>query len=937
MKQVESKYQCIPFWSWNDELDEKELCKQIEWMHANGVGGFFMHARGGLKTEYLGEKWFSCVKACGEKAKELGMQAYAYDENGWPSGFVGGKLLEDIENHDKYIEYKFGAFDKAADVSYDVSGDELKRTTGGGTGGGDCLNLYIKYSASTADILNPDVVDKFLKLTHEEYKKRDTYDLKGFFTDEPQYYRWGTPFTKVLPPYYKETYGDDIFDRLGLLFVEKKGYREFRYRFWKSMQTLMLKNFAQKIYAWCDENGYKLTGHYVEESFLGAQLMCCAGIMPFYEYEHIPGIDWLGRQIGTELAPKQLGSVAAQLGKKQTLTETFGCCGWDTTPKELKHIAEFQYVNGVNLMCQHLLPFTEHGQRKRDYPEHFSAVNPWVKKDFKTFNDYFSVLGKILSESTEKVNVAVLQPIRSAYFDYKRDKDGFAVDGLDRSLSEFIETLGAKQIPHHYIDETLLAKYGKVDGKTLICGKCRYEYLILPEIYTMDKTTEKLLKEFVLNGGKVYLSHGKPEYLEGERYGYDYLKSTATLDEIKNAQAVIGEDNANIRFTHRVSDDGKEFIYCVNLGKATTWRVKAGGAKSFKIYDVLKDEYSYTDGALDFTEYQSYILYFDDEEVQPAKKAKAEINFSEKFSVARKADNYIALDFVRYSFDGKNYGEPCYCLGVFDELLKKRYKGELYLKYCFRVKEPPAKCELLIENTNLLSVTVNGKTAVKAGATDIEKELFVYDIAKFVKTGENEIVAKINYYQGENVYYALFGENVTESLKNCLAYDTDIEAVYLKGDFGVYGDFRKGNAENILLGENFYLGKQKNEISCLIEGGFPFFKGDITLKQKVFVKDTAAKLVTDKRFHLIEIKVNGKYAGKMLFSGELDLSGYLTQGENEIELTLTVGNRNLLGPFHTVEQENFSVGPYTFERFGTWKNGKSEYLKNYYAFIKTIL
>ena len=52
-----------------------------------------MHARGGLKTEYLGEKWFSCIKACGVKAKDLDMQAYAYDENGWPSGFAGGKKV----------------------------------------------------------------------------------------------------------------------------------------------------------------------------------------------------------------------------------------------------------------------------------------------------------------------------------------------------------------------------------------------------------------------------------------------------------------------------------------------------------------------------------------------------------------------------------------------------------------------------------------------------------------------------------------------------------------------------------------------------------------------------------------------------------------------------------------------------------------------------
>ncbi len=76
MKQVEKKYQCIPFWSWDDELDEEGLVKQVEWMNENGVGGFFMHARGGLKTEYLGEKWFSCIKACSEKAEELGMEAY---------------------------------------------------------------------------------------------------------------------------------------------------------------------------------------------------------------------------------------------------------------------------------------------------------------------------------------------------------------------------------------------------------------------------------------------------------------------------------------------------------------------------------------------------------------------------------------------------------------------------------------------------------------------------------------------------------------------------------------------------------------------------------------------------------------------------------------------------------------------------------------------
>ena len=46
----------IPFWSWNDKLDPEELREQIRDMKSVGIGGFFMHARGGLRTEYMGEE-----------------------------------------------------------------------------------------------------------------------------------------------------------------------------------------------------------------------------------------------------------------------------------------------------------------------------------------------------------------------------------------------------------------------------------------------------------------------------------------------------------------------------------------------------------------------------------------------------------------------------------------------------------------------------------------------------------------------------------------------------------------------------------------------------------------------------------------------------------------------------------------------------------------
>lgn len=124
LKVEHKEYQNIPFWSWNSTIEEEELVKQIVDMKSVGIGGFIMHARSGLSIEYLGEKWFSCIDACLKKAKELDMEAWIYDENGWPSGFVGGKLLENIDFRAQFLDYKvLDHFDENAFVVYKKIGN----------------------------------------------------------------------------------------------------------------------------------------------------------------------------------------------------------------------------------------------------------------------------------------------------------------------------------------------------------------------------------------------------------------------------------------------------------------------------------------------------------------------------------------------------------------------------------------------------------------------------------------------------------------------------------------------------------------------------------------------------------------------------------------------------------------------------------------------
>ena len=66
-----SDYTSLPFWSWNNDLDPEELVRQIRAMYENGIHGFIMHARTGLKVEYLSERWFQCIEACLDEAKRL--------------------------------------------------------------------------------------------------------------------------------------------------------------------------------------------------------------------------------------------------------------------------------------------------------------------------------------------------------------------------------------------------------------------------------------------------------------------------------------------------------------------------------------------------------------------------------------------------------------------------------------------------------------------------------------------------------------------------------------------------------------------------------------------------------------------------------------------------------------------------------------------------
>ena len=90
-----SEYRGTPFWSWNCDLNEGLLQRQIDALKEMGFGGFHMHSRSGMSMPYLGETFMSRVKFCVEKAKKENMLAWLYDEDRWPSSAAGGLVTKD--------------------------------------------------------------------------------------------------------------------------------------------------------------------------------------------------------------------------------------------------------------------------------------------------------------------------------------------------------------------------------------------------------------------------------------------------------------------------------------------------------------------------------------------------------------------------------------------------------------------------------------------------------------------------------------------------------------------------------------------------------------------------------------------------------------------------------------------------------------------------
>lgn len=999
-----------PFWSWNGELCEEELKRQVDVLKEMGFGGFFMHSRSGLITEYLGEEWFDLCNKTAEYGASVGMEPWLYDEDRWPSGSAGGIVTKDpkyrmrsltlFESKDtKPVDDLFAMFEARIENDtrilreYKKIAENAEITLKAGAGETVKILKFVVvldkpssvYNEGTyLDTLNLEATKKFIEVTHEQYKNHATKEIwseiKGIFTDEPHrgkcfgdtktdsegYVSSSIFYTNGIFDDFKQRYGYDACEILPELYYDAPDFdtaKPLKHDYIDLGCNLFNERFAIPLNDWCNENGIDFTGHVLHEDALMCQTVPNGSLMRFYANMAVPGIDNLCVGNDAFWVPKQLQSVCRQYGKKQMLSELYGCTGWSFDFRGHKAVGDWQALFGINLRCPHLSWYTMEGAAKRDYPASILHQATYYK-DYSYVEDYFARFGLMMQEGEPCCDVLVVSPIESVWL-YARagwanwimsnNQDADRIEGRFRETFDMLE---GNMIDFDYVDEQMLFQNGTVEragGEVFLKVGCmKYRKVVLSGNETIRSSTLALLRAFALAGGDVIVLGNAPEMIDarpaiGTAAGFKCIAFTneAVLSEIKEKLPVKvtldGTCDTKIFSQLRYSKDEDAYILAllnVTKNKAFNVKVAIEGIPEY----AFCEEWSLRDGkkyegdlsSVDFDTNGEHIFVLRKEKRALPKaidfyaSPKAEMVLSGEFDYMLGEENVLVLDFAKAKFTDNNnqlhefenevlkidFGirdaigiehrsgdslQPWYVKKFADETY-----GSFELEYEFNIENMPEKpVKLCAERPENIEYFINGTKLSQDGGFWIDSCLKTLEIStNLLKVGKNIVTAKGLYKRS-----------------------TNIESAYIVGDFGVSTKLLEkrpaklaGDLGNIYSKADVAITKlpKKLENKNTSDQNLLFYTGPVTIKvtPEMIKKATENQSIGDKIIvsipdyvaSLVKITdLSNENKRVLAFAPySVDITDFADKG---FLLTLVLTRKNLFGPLHLVPAYPGALGP----------------------------
>ncbi|MDQ7949190.1 MAG: glycosyl hydrolase [Pedobacter sp.] len=992
------EYGTAPLWVWNTKVNKKDIDAMLIDFKKTAFGGVFIHPRPGLITEYLSSEWFDLTRYAVQRGKELGLNVWIYDENSYPSGFAGGNVQHEMpESYNQGQNLSLTRANQLPDTAarffqcYKKENGELKNiTTSLGNEMGRKGEYYLISKRNNArtdwnagfpyvDLMVKGVTEKFIDLTLNGYKRAFGTEfgktVPGVFSDEMTIQVQGNGNVRWTPDLFssfEKKWGYRLQDQLVSLFEEVGDWKKVRHNYYHTLLNLYIDRWSKPYSAYAAKNNLIWTGHYYEHSWPNPYHT--PDNMAMYAWHQMPGIDMLFNeynekgtgplrevQFGNLRAVRELASVANQLGKKRTLSESYAGEGWEVSLKDLKRLGDWEYALGVNFLCQHLSDMTIKGSRKYDYPQSFSYQNPWFRY-YRELNLYYARLSMAMSQGIQRNDILVLEPTTSGWMYALFGKPNKNLAKIGERFSEFVTTLEKSHVEYDLGSENIIQQQGSVQGKRFVIGRRAYATVVVPPgMENIDSKTLQLLTAYEAAGGKVIsfealqrVDGAESDQVETFNRQKENIVVAKSLDKeiiakyLRPTGIAIntekGEAGGNIYHQKRWLPDG-QLIFLANAdmkqegkgeltfqdgdalvmdlftGKISDYPEKVAGssktvsftippAGSLLLFIANKKQTGYPQLAVPKAK---VVLSGTDLKVLRPLENSLMVDFCDvAFGKTELKDQFIfnAADTV-YKYHGFKHGNPWdHTIQFRSEILNKQTfkKGSGFTAtYYFDVHDAVSTIAMkaVVEQAALYSrILINGnEVKPTAGQWWLDKEFNVLEIGKYVKPGKNSLTL----------------------IADPMQVLAEIQPIYILGNFDVV-PAAKGWA--ISPPSGLKLGGWKAQ-------GLPLYGQGVTYRKNYQVDNLTKKhevKLDDWKGTVAVVKVNGVLAGTIAFDPfALDVSRYLKKGSNEISIEIIGSLKNLLGPHHSNPPSGY-VAPALFRKVTGYPSGNSYQTLDYGLF-----
>ncbi len=972
------EYRSSPLVVWNDDMTEEKIANMLTDLQSQGVWQLFIHPRPSLVTPYLSERWLDLYEWTIGEADRLGMRVWIYDENSYPSGFAGGHVphnmpesrgigvhLQRAEKPPEEITDEIVAVHRVVDGKTEDVTDAVRE--GNSLPDGEYQVFTIRQASMGnpwyagycyVDLLRPGVTEEFLEVTLETYRKRfgDQFGklVPGSFTDEPHLRpAGGIHWSKDFLDRFEARWGYSLRGHLPSLFEEVGDWKRVRHNWHRFLLEEFIEHWAKPYYEYCAKNDLDFTGHYWEHGWPN-----CNGVtdnMAMAAFQQIPGIDCLMNrysegphaQFGNVRAVKEVASIANQLGRERVLCEAYGAAGWDFEFQDMKRIADWLCVLGVNFIDQHLSYTTIRGARKRDHPPSFTYHEPWWPL-YHVSGDYLARMMLAVSSGRQENRVLVIEPTSTAWMYLSVSANHPRLNEIGETFQRFVTELEDEQLEFDLGCEDVIARWGAASRDKFIVGERTYDLVVLPPgLENLNRATATFLKHYVGSGGQVLSlvdapvcvdgseSNAFAREIAGEVSNWKRVSTSEAMREIRlqvpPTVTIAKEDGAEGKLFHnlRVLDDGYLlFLVNTSLDGPAKGSCRLRG-QSVELWDLSEGSMT----MYPYYEYEGRVTF--DYDLPPAGSAlfcvspekpdrfpppdHEEIVIDElepvgPLAVNRDRPNVLTLDFCDISVGGEQRESTYFHKAqqlVFqkhgfqqnlwersvqfkDNIISREEFGpdtgfEANFHFFLRgFGDDNPDMSIVVEQPDLYTISVNGEPVEWDGERWwLDRCFGVLDIEDAVTNGENILTLKAS-------PFSIFHE---------------LESVYLLGDFALE-PVERGFV--VVPARDLDLGPWKGQ-------GMPLYGDCVSYTQTFDVSgdsDSVYVCLGDWDGSVAEVTVNGESAGVIACQPwELDISDSVEPGRSTVTVRVYGTLKNTLGPHHgnpqlgTAWPGQFQVGP----------------------------